>query len=358
MVWRFDYRVFCLAAIILLSGLLVQGVEVNDAAFKEENWCDLFEGSWVRDYSYPLYNASSCPFIGFNCINNGRPDNDYLSYRWQPNQCRLPRFNGRDFLERNRGKKIMLVGDSLSNNMWQSLTCLLYTAVPNSNYKLSQKGSLFTFYILEYELSIMFLKNGFLVDLVYEKIGKVLKLDTISTGEQWKGVDTLIFNTYHWWTHTGKSRTWDYFQVGNKLVKEMDRMVAFKIALTTWAKWVDSNIDASKTKVFFQGVSAVHVDGKEWNQPNRTCKGQTQPIKGSKYPGPINPGEIIVKGVISSMKKEVYLLDITLLTQLRKDGHPSIYAGGGSALNDCSHWCLPGVPDTWNEILYAVLIQN
>ena len=62
-------------------------VEVNDAAFKEENWCDLFEGSWVRDSSYTLYNASSCPFIDFNCIHNG-----YLSYRWQPNQCRLPRY--------------------------------------------------------------------------------------------------------------------------------------------------------------------------------------------------------------------------------------------------------------------------
>jgi hypothetical protein len=20
---------------------------------------------------------------------------------------------------------------------------------------------------------------------------------------------------------------------------------------------------------------------------------------------------------------------------------------------DCSHWCLPGVPDSWNELLYA-----
>ncbi|PQQ18693.1 protein trichome birefringence-like 42 [Prunus yedoensis var. nudiflora] len=106
----------------------------------------------------------------------------------------------------------------------------------------------------------MFRKNGFLVDLDYEKIGKVLKLNSISTGNQWKGVDTLIFNTFHWWTHTGRSQTWDYFQVGDKLVKEMDHMEAYKIALTTWAKWVDSNIDFSKTKVFFQGVAAVHLE--------------------------------------------------------------------------------------------------
>lgn len=52
---------------------------------------------------------------------------------------------------------------------------------------------------------------------------------------------------------------WDYFQIGNKLLKEMDRMEAYKIGLTTWAKWIDANIHPSQTKVFFQGVSPNHA---------------------------------------------------------------------------------------------------
>ncbi|CAI5972322.1 unnamed protein product [Closterium sp. NIES-65] len=36
-------------------------------------------------------------------------------------------------------------------------------------------------------------------------------------------------------------------------------------------------------------------------------------------------------------------------------------AGGvrvGGMTRDCVHWCLPGVPDTWNELLYADLLQS
>lgn len=47
-------------------------------------------------------------------------------------------------------------------------------------------------------------------------------------------------------------------EVGNTLYKDMDRLDAFFMGLTTWAKWVDLNVDPSKTRVFFQGISPTH----------------------------------------------------------------------------------------------------
>lgn len=56
------------------------------------------------------------------------------------------------------------------------------------------------------------------------------------------------------------------------------------------------------------------------------------------------------------MSKPVYLLSISELSDIRIDEHPSVCGNGGHHSHDCSHWCLTGVPDTWNELLYAALV--
>ncbi|CAN1810475.1 Protein trichome birefringence-like 38 [Linum perenne] len=300
--------------------------------------CNLFQGRWVvvSDDSYPLYD-SSCPYIDdqFDCEKFGRPDRQYLKYSWLPDSCSLARFDGVEFLGRWRGKKMMFVGDSLSLNMWESLSCMIYASIPNVKTKFFRKCE--SKWLQDYSVTVYMYRTPYLVDIVQEKAGKVLDLNSIRAGNAWTGMDVLVFNSWHWWTHTGpKSQGWDYIR-----------------GLNTWAKWVDNNVDPSKTKVFFQGISPSHYQGQEWNQPKKNCNGEAEPLSGSSYPAGAPPAAAVVNKVLTTMKTQVYLLDITTLSQLRKDAHPSSYGGGPGT--DCSHWCLPGLPDTWNQLLSAAL---
>lgn len=83
----------------LVGGDSSQGWGVQEVLKGEEargggaDGCDLFDGKWVQDESYPLYESKNCAFIdeGFRCTENGRPDRLYTQWRWQPARCNLPR---------------------------------------------------------------------------------------------------------------------------------------------------------------------------------------------------------------------------------------------------------------------------
>uniref|UniRef100_A0A1J3HM96 Protein trichome birefringence-like 37 n=1 Tax=Noccaea caerulescens TaxID=107243 RepID=A0A1J3HM96_NOCCA len=323
---------------------------------KQASGCNLFQGRWVFDASYPLYDTSTCPFIDgqFDCLKFGRPDKQFLKYSWQPDSCTVPRFDGEAFLRRWRGKRVMFVGDSLSLNMWESLGCMIHASVPNTKTTFLKRSPL-SITFQEYDVTLYLYRTPYLVDISKESVGRVLNLGTIEDGaDAWKDMDILIFNSWHWWVHKGvQSQGWDFIRNGSSLLRDMDRLDAFNVGLTTWAQWVDQNVNTSQTRVFFQGISPSHYVGTEWNEPRKTCSGQMQPLSGSTYPGGSLPAQSIVSRVLSSMKTPVYLLDITTLSQLRKDAHPSAYGVDGGM--DCSHWCLPGLPDTWNQLLYAAL---
>ena len=64
----------------------------------------------------------------------------------------------------------------------------------------------------------------------------------------------------------------------------------------------------------------------------------------------------IVK-VVKQMKVSVDLLHVTRMGAFRSDGHVGTW-GDNPSVPDCSHWCLPGVPDMWNEILLSRLLPT
>lgn len=63
----------------------------------------------------------------------------------------------------------------------------------------------------DYGVKLLLYRTTNLVDLERQNAGRVLKLDSIENGKAWLGMDVLIFNTWHWWTHTGSSQPYDLF---------------------------------------------------------------------------------------------------------------------------------------------------
>lgn len=177
--------------------------------------CNVFDGSWVVDDRYPLYNASECPFAeqGFNCLGNGRLDKDYLKWRWKPKNCDIPRFNVGSALEMLRGRRVVFVGDSMSRSQWESLICLLMTGVEDKKSVYEVNGNKITKQIRflgvrfsSFNFTVEFFRSVFLVQHNWaprygpKRVRSTLKLDKLDDiSNKWIDSDVLLFNSGQWW---------------------------------------------------------------------------------------------------------------------------------------------------------------
>eukprot|EP00262_Sarcandra_glabra_P010135 TRINITY_DN25053_c0_g1_i1.p1 TRINITY_DN25053_c0_g1~~TRINITY_DN25053_c0_g1_i1.p1 ORF type:complete len:142 (-),score=10.67 TRINITY_DN25053_c0_g1_i1:1-396(-) len=128
-------------------------------------------------------------------------------------------------------------------------------------------------------------------------------------------------------------------------------------------------MDPQKTRVFFTSMSPSHAKSMEWGGPSDgNCYNQTTPIEDPTYWGFSSRKDImrVIGKVFSKSKVPITLINITQLSEYRKDAHTSIYKKQWNPLTpeqvanptsyaDCVHWCLPGLQDTWNELLYIKL---
>ncbi|URE11092.1 hypothetical protein MUK42_04628 [Musa troglodytarum] len=305
--------------------------------------CDLFSGRWVYDHStQPLYSGVGCSYMNDEvaCEKFGRKDLKHQRWRWQPHGCRVPRFDPKKLLNKLTGKRMVFVGDSLNRNQWVSMVCMLESSVSSDGHSMSQNGSLRSFKAKDFNASIDFYWSPLLVesncdDPEHHRLSdRMMRADSIDVhAQQWADADILVFNSYLWWKKPGMKMKVIYggsFEDEDNNMEKMEMIEGFGLALKAWSDWLELHRNRS-TQLFFVSLSPTHAWGYEWGaEGDQNCYNQTQPIEEEGYTGRGSDYKMMrmVEETVERLSHkgvDVQILNITQLSEYRKDAHPSIY---------------------------------
>ncbi|KAM7278482.1 hypothetical protein ACFE04_005616 [Oxalis oulophora] len=316
-------------------------------------------------------------------MKHGRPDTDYMKWRWKPNGCDMPVFDPAQFLEIVRGKSLAFVGDSLARNQMQSLVCLLsgiehpVDVSPTDDWQTKR----WRYESYNFTFSMLWSPHWVRVE---EAVSSQTSLFSVYLDEvnpiwatQIEDCDYVIISGGHWF-----SRAMVFYEKGKIVgcydchlenvtdlpmenVKDLPRYYGYKKAFRTAFKTVTS-LNNFKGVTFLRTYSPSHFESGFWNEGGDCLR--TKPYKSNEttLEGSSKEYYMIQLEEFKTAEREakkkglkVRLMDTTPVSLLRPDGHPSRYGHWpdekGAMRKDCVHWCLPGPIDTWNDILLQML---
>ncbi|KAJ8452917.1 hypothetical protein Cgig2_014680 [Carnegiea gigantea] len=343
--------------------------------------CNLFRGRWVFDPNRkPVYD-DTCPFHrnAWNCLRNKRERMDSInSWKWVPENCSLSRVDPFRFLGMMRNKNIGFVGDSLNENFLVSFLCVLRTADSGAK-KWKKKGAWRGAYFPQFNVTVAYHRAVLLAKFQWQPKESnpnegIYRVDVDIPGDDWvqitKFYDVLIFNTGHWWgPHKFPKETpLVFYGEGQPIVPSLDFMDGLKVVLKNMISYIKKEVPSTTLK-FWRLQSPRHFFGGEWNQ-NGSCLFD-EPLQEPQLDlwfDPSNNGVNKEERELNQVIEEalqgssIQKLDLAHLSEYRADAHPAIWLGKKDAVavwgQDCMHWCLPGVPETWVDILSELIRHN
>ncbi|KAF5183950.1 trichome birefringence-like [Thalictrum thalictroides] len=357
---------------------LTTRIEDDSELFAENKDCNYAKGKWVADRNRPLYSGLGCKeWLSemWACRLTQRPDFFYEAFRWQPENCKIPEFDRSTFFRRMKDRTIAFVGDSLGRQQFQSLMCMVTGGKESPDVHnigpqyglVKARGAVrpdgWAYRFSRSNTTILYYWSATLCDLeplnvLDPKTEYAMHLDkpVAFLRKYLHRFDVLVLNTGHHWNR-GKlvANRWVMYVDGlpNNDKKLAPIGNAKNFTVHSVVKWLDSKFPQHpRLKAFFTTISPRHFFNGDWNTGG-TCD-NTIPLAGGSEVSQDESSDPVIENAVKNTN--VKILDITALSQLRDEGHISRYTIRPSeGMQDCLHWCLPGVPDAWNEILYAQL---
>ncbi|XP_010242257.1 PREDICTED: protein trichome birefringence-like 14 [Nelumbo nucifera] len=342
----------------------------------EKKACNYAKGKWVEDNGRPLYSGFGCKkWLSkmWACRLNKRTDFSYENFRWKPDNCEMPDFEASKFLKRMQDKTVALVGDSLGRQQFQSLMCMLTGGKERPDvmdigreYGLvkapgAKRPDGWAYWFQETNTTVLYYWSVCLCDVEPLNITGpnteyAMHLDrpTAFLHRYLHMFDVLVLNTGHHWNRWKLTQNrWVMHVGGVPNMKFTDIADAKNFTIYSIVKWLDLQLPKHpQLRTFFRTISPRHYLNGDWNSGG-TCN-NTTPLAGGKEVLQDKSSDPVAEGAVNGTS--VKLLDITALSQLRDESHISQYSiEFPPGIQDCLHWCLPGIPDTWNEILLAQL---
>ncbi|KAK1317447.1 hypothetical protein QJS10_CPA05g01953 [Acorus calamus] len=333
--------------------------------------CDIFTGEWVPNPQRPPpYTNNSCWAIHEhqNCMKFGRPDSDYLRWRWKPDGCELPAFNPGQFLALVQGKSLAFIGDSIGRNQMQSLMCLLsrvtYPELISETVLKDQIIASWHYPAFNFTLANFwspYLLLGSEADPNSTSPTSLYHLHLNHPDPSWTAhaarFDYLIFSAGHWFFRPLMS-----YHPNNTTATPISVNDAYRIAFRT--AFSALNEGRFKGMAFLRTYSPAHFEGGAWNdggdcvrrRPFRENETRLEGYELEMYM--IQLEEFRAAERVGRRRGVRFrLLDVTGPMLLRPDGHPGRYGHPKNVTkyNDCVHWCLPGPVDVWNGFLLHML---
>ncbi|KAI8030786.1 Protein trichome birefringence-like 19 [Camellia lanceoleosa] len=352
----------------------------NDSTnVKLDQKCDIFNGNWVPYPKEPYYtNETKCVIDDQqNCMKFGRPDTEFMKWRWKPDECELPLFNAVQFLELVRGKTLAFVGDSVGRNQMQSLTCLLASAAYPVDVSEVQDTKFRRWLYTDYDFTMKALWSPLLVrtrdaDPNGYSLDSRMNLYLDEADEAWatqiENVDIVIISAGQWFF-----RPFIYYEKGKVVgchvchrrnITDLTRYYGYRMAFRAALRTI-LNHQNFKGLTILRTFSPAHFENGYWNEGGNCVR--TRPftkeemkLDGYNLEFYLTQVEELRAAEIEGRKKglKFRILDTTEAMVMRPDGHPNHYGHGpndNKTLADCVHWCMPGPIDTWNEFLLQML---